>query len=429
MTESGSKPEQGNIRHSGFGLDSSFRFVHWSLVLAHLLVIGVWSLGFSVRPVVADDGWVMTTSDFVSQRIDLISISDDGAVVSVAGQQRLIGFDMLFRLERTDKPTATRSDFALELVDNQRLTGQPVGIEDENLIWQNPTLGNLRLPLRLAASISRENAEPGPADEVVAEDVIKLANGDSVSGIITNMDPKVVSLQQSDGNTVNLPLNSVTKVIFAAADRQPLLRRIFCITLLDGSLIYTPALQMSEGKLSLRISDREMRSLPMSAVASIEQINGPVIWLSLLQPVEVVTSSLFGLSWPPRMDRAVDGGPIRFGQRVYSRGIGVHSYCRMTFTLDPAWRTFRTQYAIAGDLPYAHLTVRIRLDGQTVHERTDFRSGTLAPPVVIDLGGHRQLTLEVDYGRNYDVQDRFNWIEPAFLTTSATADRAEPAEQ
>jgi hypothetical protein len=36
--------------------------------------------------------------------------------------------------------------------------------------------------------------------------------------------------------------------------------------------------------------------------------------------------------------------------------------------------------------------------------------------VTIDVAGHKQLTLEVDYGQNYDVQDRFNWIEPAFLS-------------
>ena len=36
----------------------------------------------------------------------------------------------------------------------------------------------------------------------------------------------------------------------------------------------------------------------------------------------------------------------------------------------------------------------------------------LAPPVILDIAGHKTLTLEVDFGENYDVQDRFNWIEP-----------------
>jgi len=115
------------------------------------------------------------------------------------------------------------------------------------------------------------------------------------------------------------------------------------------------------------------------------------------------------------MDRAVDGSPIRFGDRVFPHGIGVHAYSRLTFAIDPDFKSFRTQYAIAGDWSYANVNVRIKLDNKVVHERTGFRSGQLASPVTIDVSGHQQLVLEVDYGQNYDVQDRFNWVEPAFL--------------
>jgi hypothetical protein len=61
------------------------------------------------------------------------------------------------------------------------------------------------------------------------------------------------------------------------------------------------------------------------------------------------------------------------------------------------------------------MTVRIKLDDQVVHERLSLKAGVLQPPVVIDVAGHQRLSLEVDYGANFDVQDRMNWIEPAFL--------------
>jgi hypothetical protein len=152
-------------------------------------------------------------------------------------------------------------------------------------------------------------------------------------------------------------------------------------------------------------------------VNSIEQTNGPVVWLSTRTPVETVQTPYLEAPWPTRMDRAPNGGPIRFGSRIYQRGIGVHSYSRLTFAIDPAFKAFRTQYAIDGDWPLADVTVRIKVDDKVVHERADFHAGVLADAVVIDeLAGHSQITLEVDYGQNYDVQDRFNWIEPAFLT-------------
>ena len=37
------------------------------------------------------------------------------------------------------------------------------------------------------------------------------------------------------------------------------------------------------------------------------------------------------------------------------------------------------------------------------------------PLVVLDTRGAKRITLEVDWGDTYDVQDRFNWIEPALL--------------
>ena len=33
----------------------------------------------------------------------------------------------------------------------------------------------------------------------------------------------------------------------------------------------------------------------------------------------------------------------------------------------------------------------------------------------LDLAGAHTLTLEVDYGKNQDVQARLNWIEPAMV--------------
>ncbi len=81
----------------------------------------------------------------------------------------------------------------------------------------------------------------------------------------------------------------------------------------------------------------------------------------------------------------------------------------------PRCKSFRTQYAIDGDQPWADVTVRIKLDGKVAYEKTHVTSGVLSDVVNIDLNGAKTLTLEVDYGENYDVQDRLNWIEPALL--------------
>src|SRR5438046_1592618 len=118
------------------------------------------------------------------------------------------------------------------------------------------------------------------------------------------------------------------------------------------------------------------------------------------------------------MDLTVGGRPIQFGNQMFSRGIGVHSYSRIDYALDGKYEAFRTQYAIASDerRQYADVTVRIKLDGKVVHEKPNLRADVLAPVVIVDLPKTaKMLTLEVDYGAANDTQDRFNWIESALL--------------
>jgi hypothetical protein len=48
--------------------------------------------------------------------------------------------------------------------------------------------------------------------------------------------------------------------------------------------------------------------------------------------------------------------------------------------------------------------------------------------VIVPLGASaKRLTLEVDFGGNYNVQDRFNWIEPALVTAAAIPAPPAPA--
>ena len=121
------------------------------------------------------------------------------------------------------------------------------------------------------------------------------------------------------------------------------------------------------------------------------------------------------------MDKTVAGKPIRFADRIYTRGIGVAPYTKITWPLDPAYNTFRTQYAIDGTGSYADVSVRVLIDGKVVHERKTLTAGELSPVVLVPLGTAKSITLEVDFGGNYNVQDRVNFIEPALVKATAAA--------
>ena len=378
----------------------------------------------------AQSKWTLTTADFRSKQVDLASIDDKGAAFT---DRSVVGFDDLLLLDRDLDPKQQQQGggagkFILQLASGDQFRGEPVKLEGETLHWNSPAVGEMKVSLRQVTSFARAAAAPGQqqqpatAEEQRTEDVIILANGDSVRGIVSNISAEAVTVQ-AGGNETPVPLDGIRSVAFAstaAAARPAQTGRAFRVRLDDGSVITAPQLRTAAGgdTLVLTLAGAN-RNVPLESVASIEQLNGPVSWLSSRPPAENLHAPLLDTPRPARMDRSVTGKPIRFGERAFARGIGVAPYSRITWPIDPAsrgqYQTFRTQYAMEGQGQYADVTVRVRLDDKVVHQREKFTAGELSGVVVVPLGGAKTLTLEVDFGSNYGVQDRFNWIEPALV--------------
>jgi hypothetical protein len=365
----------------------------------------------------AETAWVLTTADFQRQGVDLVSLDGGGAVVrSEKGEQRTVPLEDFLQLERTAGAHDVPGKFTLYLASGDRISGEPVGVKDEQLQWKSAGVGELTIPIRQIAAFAKAAGQTlANLDETRLEDTVRLANGDTVKGIVTGMDASSVSVQVG-GDESKVPMETVTSIYFASSGKVALpAGTAFRVRIADGSTVVAPKVNWSAGQVTLTLADGSTRKMDASKVAALEQMNGPVSWLSSRDPIENIQTPFLGEPWPARMDKSVRGDPIRFGDRLFTRGIGVHSYSRLTYALDGGWQAFRTSYAIDGDEPYADVTVRIKLDGKVVHEQIGFKAGVLSPVVSVDLQGAKALTLEVDYGASDDTQDRFNWIEPALL--------------
>lgn len=403
----------------------------------------LWCLGLlllwasSVR---ASDEWVLTTADFRSERVWLREISDQAVTITGAdGTARTVDFDRMLQLDRIAPTKPPSGRFLLVLDGLERIAGEPKGLQGEILLWSNPSMGEIRIPLMRVTSMHRVSRPNVPDERRAADDVITLVNGDTVRGIIAVIREDAIGIQASGGDSIDVPLDSIAAVAFApvAATQTPIepQGRSFRVQLGDGTNLVVPSLHSQGQQLALELLDGSSRALPMASINSIEQLNGPVVWLSSRRPVENVQTPFLDMSAPARMNQSVTGAAIRFGDRTFARGIGVHSFSRLAWRIDAGYEAFRTQYAIDGQLPYADVVIRIKLDQRVVHEQKDLRAGTLSPLIVVDTGGARTIALEVDYGESYDVQDRVNWIEPALLKhkpqppAPATMPATQPATQ
>ena len=382
----------------------------------------------------AQQTWTLTTADFKTQSVNVVSIDDAGAKITRVhgGDASVVPWRQILQLERVAAANATTpapppttrpggSKFTLYLSNGDRIAGDAAGLEGETLAWSSPAAGRVDVKLKQVLSIARAGETPPRLDAQRTTDVVFLINGDTARGLLSAVDNTGLTVQ-ADGNAVPVPWEAVKSVALAtvataAGDGSNANERGVRVTLADGSVLSSPAFTLAADKATLGAADAK-RELPASAVVAVEQVNGPVAWLSSLQLSESVQTPFLETVFPARMDRTVRGEPIRFGDRTFPRGIGVHAYSRLVWQLPEGnrYKTFRTQYAIDGDKPYANVTVRVKLDDKVVHEQQDVVAGKLSEVVQAPLaGGAKTLTLEVDYGKTYDVQDRFNWIEPALL--------------
>lgn len=381
----------------------------------------------------AQDKWQLTTAQFKTEAVELKQFDASGAKFSPAGggPLRTLPMDDFLDLSRTLPAASSSGKFELHMTGGDRLGGEPVALKAESMVWKNAALGEISIPTSRLVAITPPGKDA--PSERSHEDLVKLANGDTVSGIIASMTPDSVTVQTAAGNSA-VPLSSVASVNFAATPGGADTRPAFRVRLDDGSSLVCAAVKLEGESLILTLAKNTDRKVPLGHVTTIEQVNGPVSWLSSRVPSEALYYPFMGPARQPAayMDQTWGGrGAIEYMGRTFAHGIGVHAKSSLSWTLNGNYAAFRTRYAINGDSTLADATVRIKLDDRVAYQKLNVRAGALSPVVVLDLSGAKKLTLEVDSATPSYPQDSFNWIEPALLLHKPTPEPAVPekAEQ
>ena len=385
-----------------------------SVFLRVALIILALLLASSLR---ADDVWTLTSSDFTSQPIHLRAFNDQSLSYATGGDTpaTTLPIPQFLRLDREARATTASAAQTLFLVTGDRIRGQLTGIADDKVSWTSSSLGELKLSIDVVRAISRE-ATPTALDEDRKDDQVVLSNKDVVRGVVAGMADGKVSVQVG-GDTSVMPMASVVTLFFASPLKPAPSTRAFRLRFADGSVFTSASAVIQDGKLQLSVAGA-MRSVDLAAVTGIEQVNGPIAWLSSLKPTaNEQVSFLTETPLPARMDRNVFGKPMRYGSQIFERGIGVHANSKLVFALDGSYKTFRTRFAIdtthAADI--ANVRVRILLDDKVVHEEKSFRADHISAVLAFPLGDAKTLTLEVTANETIDAQDRLNWIDAALL--------------
>ena len=364
----------------------------------------------------ADDGWTLTTADFKTTAVDLLGIDGKSVAVTINGEAQMVPFASIIQLNRPLTDESVKG-LVLCVAGGERLVGTPKKLDGQSLLWFTRGAGDISVPMESALGILQDKVEDIDLAADHSSDIAKLATGDLVEGIVTSINEHSFTFTSERGDPESVPVESVTSLMFAAppGGHPPVSATSFNVHIAGGSIVAFKSIVVKGDTFTGDLQAGGSLKIPIAQITAIENIGGPVTWLSTRTPIESVYTPFLEGNFPPRMDRSVTGHPIRFDGTTYSRGIGVHSRTKLVYAVEPADGTFCTRYAIDGDLNYADVDVRILVDDKVVHAQKDFRAGVLTPVIEADLSHAKTLTLEVDYGQGLDVQDRLNWIEPAIV--------------
>lgn len=379
-------------------------------------------LALSASPaVVAQEAWTLTTADLKSDSVTLKAFDGEKGLTVVptaGGDDRQVPADRFVDLSRPIPANKPAGGFDLHLAGGDHLNGDPVGMKGESVVWKNAIAGEVSVPLTRITGITQAGVRF--AAERRRDDLVVFSNGDTARGTLMDVNAEQITVKTDAGDT-NVPLGSLARVALAStvqsAGKNP--RPTFRLQLSDGSVLVATTARLADGKLEATVGGA-VKSLDLARIGGIEQVNGPVAFLSTRQPSANVYTPFLGSDqrFLARMNSDFEGNPIRFRDRVYPRAIATHSYSTITWPLDGGYTAFRTRYALdpkASGSTGGDVTVRILLDGKVVHEKANVRPGQTFDPVLIDLGSAKELSLEVDYGAMIDSNDRLNWLEPALL--------------
>ena len=364
-----------------------------------------------------------------SLRGDLLSFSTGAGLLLRGddGHERRISTEDLVRLTTStsiSEPSST--EWEVRLTNGDVLFGRWGESEGDAVTLETVDLGRLTIPLESITACSSPQARSAAQREafewfhrggMVREDMLLLGNGDTARGFVVSVNAEGITLDATHGQ-VRVPLRLLVAIRFATGVAPPAGKAELRagVTFKNTGQVTVTDLQWSGRNGSLRMGERDPIRFEAECVVRVDVFGGRWEWLSAHQPISEEHTPMLSLPWGRMVDRNVLGGAIAVAGETYDRGVGVHSRSRLTYDLQGQYGEFVTHFGLDDDSgPHADVTVLIRVDGKPRFEQTGVTRGQLLGPVRLDVAQANRIELVVDFGENGDIQDRFNWVEPALV--------------
>ena len=107
---------------------------------------------------------------------------------------------------------------------------------------------------------------------------------------------------------------------------------------------------------------------------------------------------------------------MRAGDRLYAKGIAMHSASRLTYRLERPYSRFEAELAIDAETSgRGSVTFRVFADREQKFASEVIRGGQAPLPISVDIRGAKQVSLLIDFAERGDEQDHADWLDARFV--------------
>jgi len=304
----------------------------------------------------------------------------------------------------------------------QHVTAAGLTTVDGKVNFTNASLGKITFAFPGVAALYLPAPSQSAADVARKCRALGLGRGDQdlvvvaqksggwlgVQGIFKAIDAKTLTFSWK-GTDRKISIPGVRAVFLAPTGTAKTKKFKGVLTLRDGSSVRFASLTYGKFAFNISLAGSNDAKTKTAAgnVAAVKFVSDRVVNVSDLTPQAVKQHGMLDTAMSWRTNRSVSGGAISLSGRKYSTGLGLHSFCELTYKLDAR---FKSLIAVVGidDVvrPGGDATLTFLGDGKELSPPLRVTGKNKPQSVRVGLTGVKTLVIRVGFGKDsLDVGD------------------------
>jgi hypothetical protein len=376
---------------------------------------------------------IKTIDGSINESVESVLKNDEGVAI-LKTDKRSIPLSNVRAIEFNPRTKAVPQESPIIVLTNgDRIRGQITGGNDEVIELRTVSLGRLKIELeKIRAVVLKHDMDFRNVEKILRQktdkDLVYMrSTGKPVGGVLEKIGKKELVVEIDGAGQLKIKFAKIKMLLMSLIESPPKLGKgsHVRLKLLDGSSIHGVFSSAQNSSIVISALLNKKLSIRCSDVLEMLVLNGSFLYLSDLKPTKIVQKFPEGFQYYPdifgwKRDRSVLGGNLKLGGKNYGKGLGVHSYCSLTFKLDGKYKEFRSVIGLddsvrfLGEPGMGSVRFRVLVDGKAVKEYTEgvlMEKGASPKKINVNVQGAKSLTLVADYGPLLHILGRADWAD------------------